>query len=178
MNRRVSDSLSEVRREHPFMGYILITVLLLIGLGGFAEPIRAAPFAYLTHSESPQDSHGRVTVIDTATHRVKAEVPIDGQPGNVAVHPAASRVYVATNDGNTVTVIDTATNTVIDTIPMLEAPTAVAVHPVGTSLYVARARSEWLTVIDTITHLTIADVQMPHSGAIAVEYTQQGPKST
>ena len=143
---------------------VLLVLVMLLGWGELrGGRAQAAPFAYLTSGGSPAE--GRVTVVDTATHTVIAHVPIAGRPGNVAVHPAGTWVYVATNEGNTVAVIETTTHTVLATIPVSDGPTAVAVHPAGTALYVARAHTARLAVIDTTTHATIADVPMPHRGA-------------
>ena len=77
-----------------------------------------------------------VSVIDTATNKVTATVPVGNYPCGVAVNPAGTKVYVVNTLDNTVSVIDTATNKVTATVPVGNVPTGVAVNPAGTKVYV------------------------------------------
>jgi YVTN family beta-propeller protein len=92
---------------------------------------RAAPFAYITNSGS-----NTVSVIDTATNKVTATIPVGSGPAGVAGYHAGNRVYVANRGSGTVSVINTANNTVIATIPVGPFANAVAVKPDGTRLFV------------------------------------------
>jgi YVTN family beta-propeller protein len=79
-----------------------------------------------------------VAVIDTATNRVVATVPVGSGPWEPAVTPDGKHVYV-TNFGtgndpaiaSNVSVIDTATNTVVATVPVGNEPFGVAITPDG-----------------------------------------------
>jgi YVTN family beta-propeller protein len=65
-----------------------------------------------------------VSVIDTATNNVTANVSVGPTPEGVAVTPDGSKVYVANNANATVSVIDTGTNTVIATVNVGGSPVA------------------------------------------------------
>jgi YVTN family beta-propeller protein len=83
--------------------------------------------AYITNS--PGNIVGNsVSVIDTATNKVIATIPVRRGVFGVAVTPDGSKVYV-TNGGRcckegSLSVIETATNTVTTTIPVGESPLA------------------------------------------------------
>ena len=55
-------------------------------------------------------------------YRVTRTIPVGGQPGAVAVDPAARTVYVANAGDGTVSVLDAATGTVTRTIPVGYSP--------------------------------------------------------
>jgi YVTN family beta-propeller protein len=115
-------------------------VMLAIWLGLMARPAEAAPFAYVANHDSKN-----VSVIDTATNKVVATIPVGHFPNGVAVTPDGKYVYV-TNDNPDdsvpviVVVIDTATNRVAARIPLSPNPvfpTGLAVSPDGKFTYVA-----------------------------------------
>src|SRR5439155_1595039 len=56
---------------------------------------------------------GSLFVVDTATNRVTATVPVGRGSLAVAVHPLGTRVYVENYTDETVSVIDTTTNTLL-----------------------------------------------------------------
>ena len=110
----------------------LFAIVLAMGLALAASPAEAAPFAYVANNGSKT-----VSVIDTATNKVVATVPVGSFPFGVAVTPDGTHVYV-TNSDSTVSVIKTATNTVVKTISVgsLSLTGGVAVTPDGTKVYV------------------------------------------
>jgi YVTN family beta-propeller protein len=89
--------------------------------------------AYVTNQNS-----GNVSVIDTASNKVVATIPVGHLPDGVAItsdrtHPFEhddSRhqplAYVTNDHDNTVSVIDTASNTVVATIPAGSLPEGMA----------------------------------------------------
>lgn len=77
---------------------------------------------------------GSVSVIDTATHTLIAEIPLVVR-GGLVVDPSGASVYAVTSTG--VAIIDTATNGVASTITVDGTAAAVAVDPAGATLYVA-----------------------------------------
>ena len=99
-----------------------------------------------------------VSVIDTATLKVVANVGVGVMPMGVAVNPAGTRVYVANVDSNTVSVIDTASNNDVATIPIWRTPRHFAVHPSGAWVYVSGQTSNSVSVIDTSTNTVVATV--------------------
>lgn len=74
--------------------------LLSLALGTAAAAF-AAPFAYVTN----QASHD-VSVIDLATHRSVATIPVDQGPAGVAVSSPTAAVFVAHPEAATIAVID------------------------------------------------------------------------
>lgn len=73
------------------------------------QPVQALEYtlAYVANVGS-----NTVSVIDPATNRVVATVPVGVSPQGVAVSPVTNRVYVTNFNSGTVSVIDTASNTV------------------------------------------------------------------
>ena len=80
-----------------------------------------------------------VSVIDAATGRVSATIPVGHSPGAVAITPDGKHAYVANNNNGTVTVITTRTGTVSATIPVGGDPSGLAITPDGKHVYVANA---------------------------------------
>jgi len=99
---------------------------------------------YVANSES-----NNVSVIDTATNKVIATVPVGSRPRGVAVTPDGTKVYVANSKSNNVSVIDTVTNTVTSRVNVGSRPKGVAVTPDGKKVYVANHKSKNISVIDT-----------------------------
>jgi YVTN family beta-propeller protein len=123
----------------------LIATFIFTGILGSAQSL--AQNAYITNNGA-----NTVSVIDTATNRVTATVPVGSEPAGVAVTPDGSKVFVANLDSNTVSVIDTATNGVTATVPVGSAPEGVAVTPDGSKVFVANLFSNTVSVIDTATN--------------------------
>ncbi|MGB8899828.1 MAG: cytochrome D1 domain-containing protein, partial [Methylocella sp.] len=112
-------------------GFVALFAVLAMGLGLLASPAEAAPFAYVTNSNS-----STVSVIDTASNIVVATVAVGLFPYGVAVTPDGKHVYVVNQGDRTVSVIDTASNTVVATVPVGSCPFAVAFTPDGKYAYV------------------------------------------
>lgn len=100
-----------------------------------------------------------VSVIDTATDRVIATIPVDAGAIGVALHPAGTHVYVTSHASGSLSVISTATNAVVATIPLgpeAAEPMGVAVSPDGSRVYVADVHDGSVSVVDTARHAVIA----------------------
>ncbi len=112
---------------------------------------------------------GLVSVIDTATGKVSATIPVGSNPGGVAITPDGTHAYV-TDFGSsgfhgTVWVIDTATGVVSAVIDVDPGPSEVAITPDGTHAYV----THWggtVSVIDTATGEVSASIDV---GAVTRE---------
>jgi YVTN family beta-propeller protein len=101
----------------------LFAIMLAMGLALAASPAEAAPFAYVTNSNS-----STVSVIDTATNppTVVGTIAVVGSsplpsPLGVAVTPDGKHAYVVISEPKTigtVSVIDTASNIVVATVPV------------------------------------------------------------
>lgn len=110
------------------------------------------------------DNSGYVTVIDTASNTVIAQIPGFCQPQGLAVSPDGSRLYVVNttssdNADGWVSVINTSDYSTITTIPVGAKPSFIALTPDGTKAYVTNNRDSSLgdtvSVIDTGTNTVV-----------------------
>jgi YVTN family beta-propeller protein len=104
-----------------------------------------------THLYVATHSPSSLLVIRTADLAI-TEVPIDGEPNGVAVHPSGSFVYAV---GRSFHVIDAGTHAVIKSILLGTNSPAVSFNSDGTRAYVPITGSTDLKVIDTATHSII-----------------------
>ena len=144
---------------------------------------------YVTHFEDP-DLHSYVSVVDTATNTVVADVATGlSLPGGMAISPNGKRLYVSGyhTDGETaaLSVIDTATNTAGAPLILTgsENPKGLVVSPDGTKVYMAitKLSEDGFAVIDAakttilgmvITHGHVADIAVTSNGKRV--YTSSG----
>jgi YVTN family beta-propeller protein len=76
-------------------GLAALWATLVFAIGLCAWPAEATPFAYVANHDSKN-----VSVIDTATNKVVATIPVGYFPDAIAVTPDGKRVYVATETDN------------------------------------------------------------------------------
>jgi YVTN family beta-propeller protein len=94
---------------------------------------RHPPLAYVTNG-----ADNTVSVIDTASNKVVATIPVRQDPTGVAFTSDGTHAYVTNQLDDSVSVIDTASNTVVDTIsgfPDFVLPIGVAITPNGAQPY-------------------------------------------
>jgi YVTN family beta-propeller protein len=94
---------------------------------------RHQPLAYVTNL-----ADNSVSVIDTASNKVVATIPVGHDPSGVAVTSDGTHAYVTNQLDDSVSVIDTDSNTVVATIagfPEFVLPVGVAITPHGTDPY-------------------------------------------
>ncbi len=106
---------------------------------------------YATNSRNNTTS-----VIDAATNKITATVPVGDHPTDVAVSPDGKKVYVTNTGSSDVSVIDIEKNTVTATVPVENGPGDIAVTPDGTKVYVADWQSNNVSVIDATTNTVTA----------------------
>lgn len=92
-----------------------------------------------------------ITMIDTASLMVIAEIPVGVDPRTVTIDDAGGLAYVTNRGSDQVTVIDLATHVPLTQIPVGDRPYGVVISPDGMRLYVAEQGSDALNVIDTST---------------------------
>src|SRR5712664_540284 len=142
----------ELRRLRPFCRLALFILASL-----WCIPAVAQSYAYV-----PTHKSNSVSVINTTTRSVIAEIPVGVQPLQVAISPDHTFAYV-TDSGwfvpnNDVSVISTATNTVVATIPVGRFPVGVAFTPNGAFAYVVNQNSNNVSVIDTTARTVTATI--------------------
>jgi YVTN family beta-propeller protein len=129
---------------------------------------------------TPDGKHAYVTisnansvVIDTATNKVVATIPVGNGCYGVAITPDGKHAYVANLFSNNVSVIATVSNTVVATVAVGSQPFGVAVTPNGKHAYVTNQNSNNVSVIATASNTVVATVAVG-SGPIAVAVTPDG----
>jgi YVTN family beta-propeller protein len=125
-------------------------IIIDIGIG-----VNRYPRAYIANQKS-----NTVSVVDTSTNRIVANLPVESQPQSIAVHPSGSFVYLTNLYSNNVSVIDTVTNTIVMTILVGSYTTGIAVHPSGSFIYVGSVGSFRISVVDSKSYRITATIPM------------------
>jgi len=127
-------------------------------------------FAYVANSLS-----NNVTVINTATHNIVTNIPVDSQPFGIAVAPDGRRVYVVNSKNETghaqpgvVSVIDASSNIVVGNYIVGKNAKAIAVNPDGKRAYVVNESSNTVSVLDLAGNTTIPDIVITGPLGIAI----------
>src|SRR6516164_8114865 len=107
----------------------------------------AAPFAYV-----PNEGSGTLSVIDTATDQVVAEVPAGKKPRGTVVSADGKTVYVSDQPNNQLVTVDVASRKATGTIPLGESPEGVGISADGRWVAAAVEESNDVVFIDTQTN--------------------------
>jgi YVTN family beta-propeller protein len=99
-------------------------------------------------------------VIDTASNKVVATIPVGTFPSSVATTPDGTHAYVTNEFDATVSVIDTASSKVVATIPVGDNPSGVATTPEGTYAYVTNSDFGTVSVIDTASNSVVDTIRV------------------
>ncbi|MGH2939908.1 MAG: PKD domain-containing protein [Solirubrobacterales bacterium] len=111
-----------------------------------AASASAAPLVWVSNSDPTESS---VSTINGATGKEVGEpIPLDFEPGPIAITPDGGRAVVATTSGQSAAVIDTATRKPFKTIPLGGDGQEVAVSPDGKTAFVTTELSNKLQVVD------------------------------
>ena len=125
-----------------------ITRVLSLGLW-LTLPLAAlaAPFAYV-----PNEGSGTLSVIDTATDKVVAELPAGKKPRGTAVSLDGSRAYVSDQPNNRLVMIDLAKRQGAGAIELGESPEGLGLSADGRWLVAAIEESNEIVFVDTQTN--------------------------
>ncbi len=105
-----------------------------------------------------------VTLIDTASWTVAANVPVGTFPVRAAFSADSQTVYVANKNVNTISELrNTGTWGVVRTIPVGAQPFEMAVDSPGQRLYVANAQSQNVGVVDLVTGTMTSTIAVPNA---------------
>ena len=107
-----------------------------------------------------------VSLFDTSTDALIAELPTGGEPGAVVIHPDDTTAFVAnTADGTIVKVsgIDGGSPTVSAPLAVGSEPTGLALSPSGARLYVAELAEGRVAVIDTASMTEVGAITTPRN---------------
>lgn len=108
-----------------------------------------------------------LSVVDTTTNRITADVPLPGVPRELLLNEAGTRLYTTTVNGNAgdVLVIDATKNALTAAVHMTYEPGEIALTPGGDQLYVGGGTWQSFTVVATATNKI----------AKSVKYSDLGP---
>lgn len=109
--------------------------------------------------------NGRLFFVDTTTNAITQDVTVGAYPSGVAINPAGTRVYVASESDDTVTVVDATSAAVLATLGGFHQPYGLAVNPAGTRLYVANECAD--TYCATAGTATVAAIDTATNGLAA-----------
>jgi len=128
--------------------------------------------AYLVEQNGTGNTSHNVLVVNAATLRIVASIPVGLEPTGVAVNASSGRVYVADAGSDLVSVVGTANGRVVASVPVGTAPQAVALDGAVGRLYVANFGSGNVSVVNTTTDTVVASVTVgANASAVAVDGT-------
>ena len=107
----------------------------------------AAPFAYV-----PNEGSSTLSVIDTATDQVVAEIPAGKKPRGTVISLDGRTAYVSDQPNNQLVRIDLVARKQVGTIPLGESPEGVGISPDGRWLAVAVEESNDVAFVNTRTN--------------------------
>lgn len=116
---------------------------MVLAAAALAANVAHADEAFIT-----AQSADAVSVVDLASMKTVATLPVGGKPAGVAVSADGARVYIASPEGQFLTVIDGATRKVVRKIALKGAPLGVAASPDGKRVYATLAYDRTLVEID------------------------------
>lgn len=123
-------------------------------------------------------SEETVSVIDAASHKLVATIPVDNGVSSglaFALSGRSWRAYVSNPKDDTVIVIDAQTYTVVARIPVGKAPWRGVVYSKYTGkVYVANTGSQNLSVIDVPTNKVVNTIPLPRPGFNNIAITKDG----
>ena len=120
-----------------FSGCLRVLTLSLFTAAFAFSPLHAQTAAYVSNSDG-----GSVSVIDTASNTVTANIPVGQLPAGIAFSPDGATAYVADFADGAVTPVGLAAGTPRTPIKVPLGPRAIAITPDGKTAYVA----SWLVV--------------------------------
>ena len=137
---------------------------------------RAGDRAYISMYDDPTDqpSSGQnrhlIGVLDTATQKMIATIPVSARPFAPACSPDGTQLWVPSHDEARVDVIDTATRQLLRSVSVPANPHWVIFSADGRKVYTACHESNLVSVIDSTTFAVVRTIpvgESPHSEALS-----------
>ncbi|MCP4641134.1 MAG: cell surface protein [bacterium] len=167
------------RRTFAIIVVLLATSLLPTGVDlARAEAYRSPTAIVADHDQQvlyiAQATANNVAVLDIASERIVAEIPVAEHPADLTLSADRGTLYVtsATPEG-TVQVVDLASHAVIDTIAVGHTPVATVPCPEATTLYVCNQFSNSVGVVDLTRGEQVATIAVPRE-PVAAALTADG----
>jgi YVTN family beta-propeller protein len=121
-------------------------------------------------------SDGALHGVDPASPGNAVQLPLPTVPGDLAISPDGSRVYVANSMDASVSVVDAGARRVLGKVQVGAEPLGVAVSPDGTRVYVTNFQSGTLSVIDAASS-TVAATSNVGATPRAIALTPDGRRA-
>ncbi len=104
----------------------ILPLSALLAVACFCAPSIAAPFAYV-----PNEKSGTITVIDTETDTVVAEVKAGDKPRGLAASKDGKTLYISDQPNNVLVKVDIEQRIAAGTVELGESPEGVSISPDG-----------------------------------------------
>ncbi len=140
---------------------LLATAFATLALA--ASAAAAGPKAYVGNFKD-----NTVSVIDTATERVVATVPVAAGPDGIVVTRDDTQVFVSGSSASALSVIDAASDKVVASIEVGKGPQGLAITPDGRWVLVAVNGDDLVALIDTGRRAVVATLPVAKPHTIAV----------
>lgn len=105
------------------------------------------------------------SLVELDTGKVRARVPVGGEPEGVTTRPDGAAVYVTSEEDHRIDVVDPRSARVIATVPTGKRPRAVAFTPDGSRAFVTDENGASVTVIDARAHRPLGTIALPREGS-------------
>ncbi|WP_422085523.1 plastocyanin/azurin family copper-binding protein [Variovorax sp.] len=144
-------------------GFARILVVLAALAASAGPALAAGPKAYVGNFKD-----STVSVIDTASERVVATLPVAAGPDGIVIAPDGRSVFVSGSGASAVSEIDAASDRVTRGIEVGKGPQGLAMTADGKWLLVAVNGDDRVAFVDTSAHGVSAAVPVPKPHTIAI----------
>jgi len=114
-----------------------------------------------------------IAIMDVASQKVTATVPVGSTPYATFVDPRNGLVYVSNWGDGSISVVDPGTHTVVGKITVGSHPTAMAMGPTG-MLYVSDSNSDTVSVVDTGSRTEVGRIYVTADPTLPLSASPQG----
>jgi hypothetical protein len=125
--------------------------LKIVGKGGPIVYPDGLAYAPKQNKIFVSDEHGGVdAVIDAASNKLVASIPLGGGAGNTVYDPVSGHIVVAVHGANVLAIIDPETNRIISRVPLagIENPHGIALDVASHIAFVAGEENHTLAMVD------------------------------
>lgn len=135
-----------------------------VALGGgnyILDGIAIDPVGQKLYLAGISGTSGNVLVVDLASDRVAATIPVGDVPGELVLSPDRKTLYVQYTGVNTLKMVDIAGERVTGTVELADSVQGMALNPANHTIYAAANGSSNLVAIDTTTNKVADTVALP-----------------
>ncbi len=130
----------------------LETLTLKTVLRGVSDPEQLAVSSDGTKLYIASEDTGQAVILDAATGREIASLPVGGEPEGVTLSPDGRWVYMSSEEDHQIAVIDTSTDKVVATLDVGERPRFTEFSDDGAFAFISGENSGTITVADARAH--------------------------